>query len=114
MKLSDAINKDYAIVVISPEGGTRYAAEVFIVSKGIVFLDIGWDQSSTHAIHLVEGISDGELPIKVDDAEVRLITEDDSVIDDMLMWKSYRSTPEGWAATREAAKRYMETTYQEN
>ena len=111
MKLSEAIEKDWPLVVIHPLGGTRYAPEVFILEKSIVFLDFGWDQSSTHAIHEIRGRLTGKSPWKIGSAIIRIIDEDDSVIDEFMEWKYYRTTEDGKKATREAARRYMNQTY---
>lgn len=114
MKLSDVINKKWPLVVDQGPNNIRYAAEMFIVPDGIVFLDVGWDQFTTHGIHKVIGEITGDSPWQVGEATVRIIDDTEEAMGDFMDWEYYLTTAEGQLATREAAQRYMDSTYQEN
>jgi len=112
MKLSEAIEQDLPLVVDHLLGGLRYAPEVFIVPEGVVFLDFGWYGSSTHAIHMIEGKLKGSGPWKIGGATIRQLERTDRVYGELEMWKRFRLSEEGKLATREAARKYMCSTYE--
>lgn len=105
MKLTEALAKGTPLVVVTPMGGERYSAATFLVEGGVVYFDIGWDSSSTHALHLIEGtLPLGDEPWSLGNAVIRPLEEGDKVMSDFLAWSQYLTTREGklYAGPQEA------------
>lgn len=74
-----------------PLGGRRVIAELYRHPRGLVFLDIGWPQASSHPAHLIEGqVPDEGPPWRVGEAEIFRISEADDLLEDWLAWRQLR------------------------
>lgn len=107
MTLQEAIDKRLGLVVHTPLGGERYAAEVFLLPKALAYFDIGWINNDTHGFHVVLGEPEGDGPWMVGDAIVRVVSDQDDAAWDMVKWEAYRRSPEGAEATRERAREVL-------
>ncbi len=114
----DAVKNGECIVIKSPRGGRRIAAELFPLKDGAVFFDIFWYGSSGHPMHRIPGPmfegtdywefgdfeKDGDWTGWVFDPK-----HDMDLQGDKDSWEAYKKTDEGKnEATTEFAYSFVE------
>lgn len=65
------------LMINIPDGGKdRPIDYLFKTPTGICFFDIGWPNSSSNAIHFVDGEIKGDGPWQIGDGEIAIVTDE--------------------------------------
>lgn len=93
-------------LIIHPIGGRRISEFVFMHKDGgACFLDLGWDTTTSHPFHLIDG------PIELIEGSYRCgggvivqeLRPEDPLWSRWLNWLDYKQSPDGKLATDELA-----------
>ena len=115
--MADLFQEKGPLVVYSPEGGRRLAAEIFRLQDitgrpGIVYFDVGWYGSFGHPVHVLEGDLTGDGPWEIEGNMAMIDRIDEGPQDDELRaewkeWARFKRTPDGAKATRAYAEQIL-------